>query len=182
MYCPTHKTKMTQLLTSWVCDICQPPGNPEPAPRVPFIDLVKKFLDVPAGTLVPASSTVGQKQCPQYHTCGNGYRWNLWTRDPTELHVPKFPDGRLHYLSSSQVTSVNHNILLRHCCVVVKLTLAPTHTSWSLLKHRYSSLLLFDGLSMAQRGDLTVDLYKSKLNLGVPNEYYIYFLDVKVGP
>ena len=34
MYCPTHKTKMTQLFTSWVCDACSPVASEAP-PQLP---------------------------------------------------------------------------------------------------------------------------------------------------
>lgn len=202
MQCPIHKLPMTQLLTSWVCDVCHPTQQQQPVDE--FIKVDKKLFDsfyqdldymqnniasafgVPASLLnggSPAGTPTSVHSFPKNHICGNGYRWHLWPRDPTELHVPKSTNTGLYYLSSNQVLSVSDTVLLQYSTVVVMIsdnTISPgtTVSTYNYAKHRYSTEPISRGLSMNQWSSVTKMLDNVRLNMGKPGEYMVYFLDV----
>ena len=104
MLCPTHKTPMTQLLTSWVCDVCQPPAGIEPVAseklqpdlaRKQMAEAIKKVLSYP---VTGPSHAPGMSPTVQ---CSDGYTWQLWRRNTSAFRVP--PHFSLYYFDHSAV-------------------------------------------------------------------------------
>lgn len=124
MLCPIHKTKMTQLFTSWVCDDCNPPaGTEHPRQKVGW-DLRKVVQNVtvlgPATNYVPGKTppmpvgitNVNLNPAPKSFNGSHGSVWHLWGHDASELHPPA--DHDMYYLDRSVRTTIDVHYLATH--------------------------------------------------------------------
>lgn len=182
MFCPVHpKTKMTQLFTSWVCDMCQPPAGQS----VPKIASINGVAQLPVSDLVsypiPPFPPLPLGKNPT-HTCSYSYRWNLWPRDYAELHTRVDPDVDMYYLSSKQVNSVDERILDRICSVIISIRFDPMKAFFNIeyQKHRYNHYTApLSGLSANVQKDLFYTLDRVALPMDNSSfERIVYFLDV----